>query len=202
MVDQILSFLFGSKHERDIRKIKPLVDVINSHEPAVKKLTNEEIRAKTTEFRSRIEKGEPLDSLLPEAFALVREASVRTLGLRHFDVQMMGGIVLHQGRISEMKTGEGKRSSRQASGIFKRADREGRPCRDGQRLSARCDAEWMSPVYRFLGLTVGTIQHDMDHMERQAAYACDITYGTNNEFDSITFATTWWSIKVLWCSLS
>lgn len=182
MVDQILSFLFGSKHERDIRKIKPLVDVINSHEPAAKKLTNEEIRAKTTEFRSRIEKGEPLDSLLPEAFALVREASVRTLGLRHFDVQMMGGIVLHQGRISEMKTGEGKTLVATLPVYLNALTGKGVHVVTVNDYLARRDAEWMSPVYRFLGLTVGTIQHDMDHMERQAAYACDITYGTNNEF--------------------
>ena len=108
MIDRILSLFFGTKHERDIKKIRPLVERINSLEEHVKKLTPEQLRAKTSEFRGRIDRGETLDEVLPEAFALVREASVRTLGMRHFDVQLMGGIVLHQGKITEMKTGEGK----------------------------------------------------------------------------------------------
>ncbi|HNW30055.1 MAG TPA: preprotein translocase subunit SecA, partial [Spirochaetota bacterium] len=108
MIDKILSIFFGTKHERDVKKLWPIVHKINALEPEMKKLTNDEMRAMTSKFRQRIEKGESLDSLLPEAFALTREASVRTLGMRHFDVQMMGGIVLHQGRITEMKTGEGK----------------------------------------------------------------------------------------------
>jgi len=108
MIDKVVSFFFGTKHERDIKKLKPKVEFINTLEPDMKKLSNEEMKNKTIEFRDRLEKGETLDDILPEAFALVREAAVRTLGMRHFDVQLMGGIVLHQGRISEMKTGEGK----------------------------------------------------------------------------------------------
>jgi preprotein translocase subunit SecA len=140
------------------------------------------MRAKTTEFMERLEKGESLDDLLPEAFALVREASVRTLGMRHFDVQMMGGVVLHQGKISEMKTGEGKTLVATLPVYLNALGGRGSHVVTVNDYLARRDAEWMGPIYRFLGLTVGVIQHDMDHGERQRAYGCDITYGTNNEF--------------------
>ncbi len=182
MIDRILSVFFGTKHERDIKKLKPLISRINDLEPSIKALSDDQMRAKTTEFRGRIERGESLDDILPEAFALVREASVRTLGMRHFDVQMMGGIVLHQGKISEMKTGEGKTLVATLPVYLNALDGRGSHVVTVNDYLARRDAEWMGPIYRFLGLTVGVIQHDMDHGERQRAYGCDITYGTNNEF--------------------
>jgi len=182
MVDKILSVFFGTKHERDIKKLRPLVSRINDLEPTIKALSDDQMRAKTTEFRERLEKGESLDDLLPEAFALVREASVRTLGMRHFDVQMMGGVVLHQGKISEMKTGEGKTLVATLPVYLNEHGGRGSHVVTVNDYLARRDAEWMGPIYRFLGLTVGVIQHDMDHGERQRAYGCDITYGTNNEF--------------------
>nr|HPI15072.1 preprotein translocase subunit SecA [Spirochaetota bacterium] len=182
MVDKILSIFFGTKHERDIKRLRPLIARINDLEPAIKALSDDQMRAKTTEFRGRLEKGESLDDILPEAFALVREASVRTLGMRHFDVQMMGGVVLHQGKISEMKTGEGKTLVATLPVYLNALDGRGSHVVTVNDYLARRDAEWMGPIYRFLGLTVGIIQHDMDHGERQRAYGCDITYGTNNEF--------------------
>ncbi|RPI94028.1 MAG: preprotein translocase subunit SecA, partial [Spirochaetales bacterium] len=182
MVDKILSIFFGTKHERDVKKLRPLIARINELEPGIKGLTPDEMRAKTTEFRGRIERGESIDDILPEAFALVREASVRTLGMRHFDVQMMGGAVLHQGKISEMKTGEGKTLVATLPVYLNALGGMGAHVVTVNDYLARRDAEWMAPIYRFLGLTVGVIQHDMDHGERQRSYGCDITYGTNNEF--------------------
>ncbi len=182
MVDKILSLLFGSKHERDIKKLGPLVSLINSLEPDMKKLSNDEMRGKTSEFRGRIEKGESLDDLLPEAFALVREAGIRNLGMRHFDVQLMGGMVLHQGRISEMKTGEGKTLVATLPVYLNALEGKGVHLVTVNDYLARRDAEWMGKLYKALGLTVGVIQHNMDPYERQRSYACDITYGTNNEF--------------------
>ncbi|HEY1406287.1 MAG TPA: preprotein translocase subunit SecA, partial [Spirochaetota bacterium] len=182
MVDKVLSVVFGTKHERDVKKLTPIVAQINALETATKKLTNDEMRQKSYDLRMRLQKGESTDSILPEAFALVREASIRTLGLRHFDVQMMGGIVLHQGRISEMKTGEGKTLVATLAMYLNALSGKGAHLVTVNDYLARRDAEWMSPIYKFLGLTVGIIQHDMDHTARQEAYACDITYGTNNEF--------------------
>ena len=182
MIDKILSILFGTKHERDVKRMMPIVKAINSCEPAVKKLTNDEMKAKSLELKARAEKGDSLDDMLPEAFALVREASMRTLGLRHFDVQMMGGIVLHEGKISEMKTGEGKTLVATLAVYLNALSGKGVHVVTVNDYLARRDAEWMRPIYNFLGLTVGIIQHDMDHTERQKAYACDITYGTNNEY--------------------
>ncbi|MCL1910935.1 MAG: preprotein translocase subunit SecA [Leptospirales bacterium] len=182
MIDKAISFLFGTKHERDIKKIRPLVAKINSLEPAVKALSDEEMRAKTFEFKERIKKGEGLDSILPEAFALVREAADRTLGMRHFDVQLMGGIVLHDGKIAEMKTGEGKTLVATLPVYLNALSGEGAHVVTVNDYLAKRDAEWMGAVYKFLGLTVGVIVHDLNPFQRQAAYACDITYGTNNEF--------------------
>ncbi len=182
MIDKILSVFFGTKHDRDIKKLRPLVARINELEPGIKALSHDAMRAKTAEYRGRIDKGESLDDILPEAFALVREASVRTLGMRHFDVQMMGGAVLHQGRISEMKTGEGKTLVATLPVYLNALGGLGAHVVTVNDYLARRDAEWMAPIYRYLGLSVGVIQHDMDHGERQEAYGCDITYGTNNEF--------------------
>jgi preprotein translocase subunit SecA len=182
MVDKILSLIFGTKHERDVKKLTPLARHINSLEPSIKKLSNDEMRKMSYDLRMRLQNGETTEDVLPEAFALVREASIRTLGLRHFDVQMMGGIVLHQGKISEMKTGEGKTLVATLAMYLNAITGKGAHLVTVNDYLARRDAEWMGPLYRFLGLSVGIIQHDMPHDKRQEAYACDITYGTNNEF--------------------
>ncbi len=182
MIDKVFSVVFGTKHERDIKKLKPSVARINALEEQIKKLSNEEMRSKTSEFRQRIENGEPLDYLLHEAFALVREASVRSLGMRHFDVQLMGGIVLHQGRIAEMKTGEGKTLVATLPVYLNALSGNGAHVVTVNDYLARRDAEWMGAIYNFLGMEVGVIQHGLNHRERQHAYGCDITYGTNNEF--------------------
>jgi preprotein translocase subunit SecA len=182
MIDKILSLFFGTKHERDVKKLWPAVHRINALEPDMKKLSNDEMRAMTSKFRARIGQGESLDSLLPEAFALVREASVRTLGMRHFDVQLMGGIVLHQGRITEMKTGEGKTLVATLPVYLNALAGHGVHVVTVNDYLARRDAEWMGAIYKFLGLEVGVIQHDLSPHERQVAYRSDVTYGTNNEF--------------------
>jgi len=182
MLDKILSIFFGTKHERDIKRLQPLVERINSLEPDIKKLSNTDIMAKTAIFRGRIENGETLDSILPEAFAVTREAAARTVGMRHFDVQLMGGVVLHEGKIAEMKTGEGKTLVATLPMYLNALKGDGAFLVTVNDYLARRDAEWMGPIYRFMGLSVGIIQHDMDPFERQEAYACDITYGTNNEF--------------------
>ena len=174
--------LFGSKNERDLKKLEPLVRAINELEPSVKALSDEAMRAKTDEYRQRLAQGETLDDLLPEAFALVREASVRTLGMRHFDVQLIGGIVLHQGKIAEMKTGEGKTLAAALAVYLNALTGKGVHVVTVNDYLARRDAEWMGVIYRFLGLTVGVIVHDLDDVQRREAYAADVTYGTNNEF--------------------
>jgi preprotein translocase subunit SecA len=182
MIDKVLSIFFGTKHERDVKKLWPMVHRIAALEPDIKKLSNDDMRAMTSKFRQRIANGESLDAILPEAFALVREASVRTLGMRHFDVQMMGGIVLHQGRITEMKTGEGKTLVATLPVYLNALAGKGVHVVTVNDYLARRDAEWMGTIYKFLGLEVGIIQHDLSPHERQHAYRCDVTYGTNNEF--------------------
>jgi|CXWL01.1.fsa_nt_gi preprotein translocase subunit SecA len=181
MFNTILTKVFGSQHERDIKKIQPLVDRINGFEPAIKPLSDAELRAKTDEFRGRLDQGETLDDLLPEAFAVVREAAWRTLGMRHYDVQMIGGVVLHQGRIAEMKTGEGKTLVATLPIYLNALAGKGAHLVTVNDYLARRDAEWMGRVYRFLGMSVGVIQHDLSDAERKAAYSADVTYGTNNE---------------------
>ncbi len=178
----ILRKIFGSKNDRELKKLQPLVRRINAEEEALKQLADEQLRGKTAEFRERYKKGESLDELLPEAFAVVREAAVRTLGMRHFDVQMMGGIVLHQGKIAEMKTGEGKTLAATLPVYLNALTGKGVHVVTVNDYLARRDSEWMGTIYRFLGMSVGVILHDLDDAERQAAYAADITYGTNNEF--------------------
>ncbi|OHD63199.1 MAG: preprotein translocase subunit SecA [Spirochaetes bacterium RBG_13_51_14] len=182
MVDKLLSLFFGTKHERDVKRLWPLVHRINTFEPDMKKLTGDEMRAMTSKFRQRIDKGEPLDSLIPEAFALVREASVRSLGMRHFDVQLMGGVVLHQGKITEMKTGEGKTLVATLPVYLNALGGRGVHVVTVNDYLARRDAEWMGAIYKFLGLEVGVIQHHISPYDRQRAYRSDVTYGTNNEF--------------------
>ncbi len=182
MLARSIQKIFGSKHERDLKKIQPLVDEINELEPAVRALSDGELRAKTDEFRKRLAEGETLDDILPEAFAVVREASCRTLGMRHFDVQLIGGIALHQGKIAEMKTGEGKTLAATLAAYLNALEGKGVHIVTVNDYLARRDRDWMGPIYEFLGLTAGVIQHDMENEERREAYNCDITYGTNNEF--------------------
>jgi preprotein translocase subunit SecA len=181
MFNTLLTKVFGSQHERDIKKIQPLVVRINAFEPAIKPLSDEELRGKTAEFRGRLAQGETLEDLLPEAFAVVREAAWRTLGMRHYDVQMIGGVVLHQGRIAEMKTGEGKTLVATLPIYLNALEGKGAHLVTVNDYLARRDADWMGRVYRFLGMTVGVIQHDLSDAERKAAYSADVTYGTNNE---------------------
>ncbi|MGI9953193.1 preprotein translocase subunit SecA [Moorellaceae bacterium AZ2] len=167
---------------RELKKLSRQVEAINALEPEVSALSDVELQAKTGEFRRRLERGATLDELLPEAFAVVREASKRVLGLRHFDVQLMGGIVLHQGRIAEMKTGEGKTLVATLPAYLNALAGRGVHIVTVNDYLARRDSEWMGKIYRFLGLTVGLIVHGLDAAERRRAYAADITYGTNNEF--------------------
>lgn len=174
--------LISESDEKKLAKIQPLVKKMNGLEEAMRSLSDEQLKAKTPEFRQRISKGESLDALLPEAFAAVREASVRTTGLRHFDVQLVGGIVLHQGRISEMKTGEGKTLVATLPVYLNALEGKGVHIITVNDYLAKRDSEWMGPIYQFLGLEVGLIQHDMDYADRKKAYAADVTYGTNNEF--------------------
>ena len=160
----------------------PLVAEINANEPEIQALSDEQLRGKTAEFRQRLADGETLDDLLPEAFAVVREAGRRMLNMRHFDVQLIGGIVLHRGKIAEMKTGEGKTLVATLPAYLNALDGKGVHVVTVNDYLARRDSEWMGRLYRFLGMSVGVIQHDLNDQERQVAYGCDITYGTNNEF--------------------
>jgi len=173
--------LFGTRSEREIKKFTPTVEKINSLEPQFKALTDEQLRGKTEEFRARYNSGETLDDLLPEAFAAVREASVRVLGMRHFDVQLIGGIVLHQGRIAEMKTGEGKTLVATLPAYLNAIAGKGVHIVTVNDYLAKRDSEWMGKIYRFLGMEVGLIVHGLSNDQRRRAYAADITYGTNNE---------------------
>ena len=182
MILNFLTKLFGSSNDRILKKIQPIIEQINEFEPRIQDLSDTQIGEKTTEFKNRLAKGETLDDILPEAFALVREASVRTLGLRHYDVQLIGGIALHRGTIAEMKTGEGKTLMSTLPAYLNALTGKGVHIVTVNDYLARRDAEWMSQIYDFLGLTVGVILHDMDAQERKEAYAADITYGTNNEF--------------------
>jgi len=174
--------LFGSRNQRVLKAYSRKVDAINSHEEAFRQLSDQELRAKSDEFRSRVSDGASLDDLLPEAFALVREAADRALGMRHYDVQFVGGIVLHEGRIAEMRTGEGKTLMATLPAYLNALSGEGVHIVTVNEYLAARDSEWMRPVFEALGVTVGVIGSQMTHQEKQAAYACDIVYGTNNEF--------------------
>lgn len=182
MIGTIAKKIFGSQNERQLKRLQPLVESINELEPTLQSLSDDQLKAKTAEFKERMETGETLDDLLPEAFALVREASIRTLGMRHFDVQLIGGIVLHQGKIAEMKTGEGKTLAATLPVYLNALSGKGVHVVTVNDYLANRDAEWMGEIYKFLGLSVGVIVHDMDDEDRIAAYNCDVTYGTNNEF--------------------
>ncbi len=182
MISYVLKKVFGSKNDRELRRMAPWVDQINSLEPQLEKLSDGELQAKTPHFKERLDRGESLEDLLPEAFAVAREASRRVLGLRPFDVQLIGGIVLHEGKIAEMKTGEGKTLVAVLPAYLNALTGEGVHIVTVNDYLARRDTQWMGGIYNFLGLTTGTILHGLNDEERRQAYNADITYGTNNEF--------------------
>jgi preprotein translocase subunit SecA len=182
MYKWLIRKIFGTKTERDIRRLRPLAAAVSELEPRIQPLTDAALLAKTAEFREKLSQGATYDDILPEAFAVVREVSRRTTQMRHFDVQIIGGAVLHQGKIAEMKTGEGKTLVATLPAYLNALDGRGVHIVTVNDYLAKRDTEWMGPIYRSLGLSVGTIQHDMSDLERQRAYGSDITYGTNNEF--------------------
>ena len=182
MVSNLLTKVFGSKNERELKKIQPVVEKTNAFEPRIQTMSDEDLKAQTQRFKDRLNNSESLDDLLPEAFATVREASVRTLGMRHFDVQLIGGMVLHQGKIAEMKTGEGKTLAATLPAYLNALSGKGVHIITVNDYLARRDTEWMGHIYNYLGLSVGCILHGLNDNERNAAYGSDITYGTNNEF--------------------
>ncbi len=182
MIGNILTKVFGTKHDRELKKLRPLLQQINDLEPKIQKLSDDELKAKTPEFKQKLENGATLEDLLPEAFAVVREVSKRTIGLRPFDVQIIGGLVLHRGKIAEMKTGEGKTLAATMPVYLNALLGRGVHVVTVNDYLAKRDSDWMGNIYRFLGLEVGVIVTDMDEPERIKAYAADVTYGTNNEF--------------------
>ncbi|MGB6200805.1 MAG: hypothetical protein WBF35_14770, partial [Candidatus Acidiferrales bacterium] len=204
IIDGVVARFIGTKHERDIKKIQPRIDAINALAPEFEAMSDADLLAKTAELRAVVQAelakdtnedpeyrrsqeykqlvNAALDMVLEPAFAAAREAGRRTLGMRHFDVQLIGGIVLHQGRIAEMKTGEGKTLVATLPAYLESLAGRGVHIVTVNDYLARRDAEWMAPIYKALGLTVGVIVHDLDDVQRRAAYFADITYGTNNEF--------------------
>lgn len=178
----LFDVIFGSYSDKEIKKIQPLVDRILSLDEEYQGLTDNQLKEKTLEFKNRYKNGESLDQLLPEAFANIREAAYRVLGMKHFPVQLIGGIILHQGRIAEMKTGEGKTLVATLPAYLNALSGDGVHVVTVNDYLASRDKTWMGKIYEFLGLSVGCIIHDMSPKERQVAYNCDITYGTNNEF--------------------
>ncbi|MBR5342512.1 MAG: preprotein translocase subunit SecA, partial [Oscillospiraceae bacterium] len=176
-----LDKIFGSYNDRELKKLRPIVDAVEALSDEYAAKSDEELRAKTDEFKERLAGGETLDDILPEAFATAREAAWRVLGMKPFRVQVIGGVVLHQGRIAEMKTGEGKTLVAVLPAYLNALAGEGVHIVTVNDYLARRDSEWMGKVHRFLGLSVGLIVHGLDSDQRRAAYACDITYGTNNE---------------------
>jgi len=182
MIGLLIKKIVGSKNERELKRIQPIVQRINQIEPQIVPLSDDQLRAKTSGFRERIDRGELLEEILPEAFAVVREAARRTLGERHFDVQLIGGIVLHEGKIAEMATGEGKTLVATLPAYLNTLKGEGVHIVTVNDYLAKRDSEWMGAIYRLLGLSVGVILHELNDEERKKAYGCDITYGTNNEF--------------------
>ncbi|MEI7817786.1 MAG: DEAD/DEAH box helicase, partial [Desulfuromonadales bacterium] len=182
MFSSLLKKFIGSKNERELKKMWPIVAKINALETSISALSDEQLTSKTCEFKERCANGESLDSLLPEAFAVCREASKRVLGMRHFDVQLIGGMVLHSGKIAEMKTGEGKTLVATLPAYLNAISGKGVHVVTVNDYLAKRDSEWMGRLYSFLGLTVGIIIHGVEDDQRRINYAADITYGTNNEF--------------------
>src|SRR5579884_3681469 len=181
MFEKTLEKIFGTKHGREIKKMRPIIAAINDLEPQMQALSMEELAAQTVRFREQLAQGASLDDLLIPAFATVRETARRVLNMRHFDVQLIGGIVLHRGKIAEMKTGEGKTLVATLPCYLNALGGGGVHVVTVNDYLAHRDSDWMGRIYRALGLTVGVIVHDLDDMERKDAYNCDITYGTNNE---------------------
>ena len=181
MIGAVARKLFGSANERRIRSYQPRVGQINALEKELEALSDEQLRARTNEFKKQVAEGASLDDILVSAFATCREAAKRTLGQRHFDVQLMGGIILHEGKISEMKTGEGKTLVATLPVYLNALSGRGVHVVTVNDYLAKRDAEWMGQIYNFLGLTVGVIVHGLDDDQRKKAYDCDVTYGTNNE---------------------
>ena len=177
----LLSKMIGTHSEREVKRVIPIVDKIEAMEPEMEKLSDDELKAKTSEFKQRLEEGQTLDDILPEAYAVVREASKRTIGLRHFRVQLIGGVILHQGRITEMRTGEGKTLVSTLPAYLNALEGKGVHIVTVNDYLAKRDAEWMGQIHEFLGLSVGVILNSMDNDARREAYNCDITYATNNE---------------------
>src|SRR6202453_1389350 len=182
MIGAVARKLFGSSNDRRIRAYRPRVEEINALEGELQGLSDDALRARTEEFKKQVAEGRTLDDILVPAFATVREAAKRTLGQRHFDVQMIGGMVLHEGKIAEMKTGEGKTLVATLPVYLNALAGKGVHVVTVNDYLARRDSSWMGQVYSFLGLTTGVIVHGLDDAERKEAYACDITYGTNNEY--------------------
>src|SRR3954469_11181928 len=182
IVDTLLAKVIGTQNERDLKRLRPLVEAVNSKEPEIEKLSDEQLRGKTADFRQRLAAGESLDDLLPEAFAVVREGGRRVLNMRHFDVQLIGGIVLHRGKVAEMKTGEGKTLVATLPVYLNALEGKGVHQVTVNDYLAHRDSDWMGRIYKGLGLSVGVIVHDLSDHERRESYGADITYGTNNEY--------------------
>ena len=177
----LMDKIFGTHSQHELKRIYPIVDRIEALEPEMKALSDAELKDKTREFKERLKEGETLDDILPEAYAVVREGAYRSMGMRHYRVQLIGGIILHQGRIAEMRTGEGKTLVSTLPAYLNALEGKGVHIVTVNDYLAKRDAEWMGKVHEFLGLTVGVVLNDMDNDERRAAYNCDITYVTNNE---------------------
>src|SRR5512141_2612600 len=182
LLDTVIAKIFGTQNERELKAMRPLVEAINSLEPQIRSLSDQELAHKTVEVREKLAQGATLDDLLPEAFAVVRETGRRVLNMRHFDVQLIGGAVLHRGKSAEMKAGEGKTLVATLPVYLNALEGKGVHVITVNDYLAKRDSEWMGRVYRFLGMSVGVIQHDLNDAERQVAYRSDVTYGTNNEF--------------------
>ena len=195
MVLGLLKKVFGTRNDREVKRIQVLVDHINLLESSISELSDDQLQAKTGEFKDKLKKGMALDDILPEAFAVVRETGIRTLKMRHFDSQLIGGVVLHEGKIAEMKTGEGKTLAATLPIYLNSLEGKGSHVVTVNDYLAKRDSDWMGTIYEFLGLTVGRVYHDMPEEERREAYSCDVTYGTNNEFgfdylrDNMKFST-------------
>jgi len=182
MLGNVIKKIVGTKNDREVKRYKKVVAQINQLEESFHKLSDDDLTAKTGEFRDRLEKGESLDSILPEAFAVVREGSSRVMGMRHFDVQLIGGMVLNEGRIAEMRTGEGKTLVATLAVYLNALSSKGVHVVTVNDYLAGRDANWMRPLYEFLDMSVGVVFSGQDRDDKKAAYLCDITYGTNNEF--------------------
>ena len=182
MFAPLLRKVFGSKNDRDVKRMQKAVRSVNALEEQMQALSDEQLQAKTIEFRERLSQGETLNKILPEAFAVCREAGKRVMGMRHFDVQLIGGMALHEGKIAEMRTGEGKTLVATLAVYLNALAGKGVHVVTVNDYLAHRDANWMRPLYEFLGLSVGVVLPFQDPQEKRSAYACDITYGTNNEF--------------------